>query len=70
MTLPIQDEPESTVGRKPSRWPHDEPERTSAAPARPGAGLRREEADERSDAGAGLRDRERGDPPTVQGPEK
>ncbi|WP_242392449.1 hypothetical protein [Anaeromyxobacter oryzisoli] len=52
MTLPIQDEPESTVGRKPDRFEH--PERTAKAPSRPGA-IRREEGDETA-AGAERRE--------------
>jgi hypothetical protein len=64
MPIPIQDEPESTVGRKP---PHrSEEERDERQPARSGRAIRSEEADE-SEAGSEIRDRERGDPPTIQG---
>ncbi len=61
MTLPIQDEPESTVGRRPDRFGH--PEHGEGTPARSGASIRREEGDE-GEAGSAIRDRERGDPPT------
>lgn len=67
MTTPIQDEPESTVGRKPGPGP--EPTRREGAPRRSGAGIRREEGDE-TEAGSEIRDRERGEPPTIQGIEE
>jgi hypothetical protein len=63
MTIPIQEEPESTIGRKP---PHKGHEPTVQQPARSGAAIRREEADE-SEAGSEIRDRESGDPPVIQG---
>lgn len=63
--LPLQDEPESTIGRKPGRgFEHRaEPE---GAKVRSGATLRREEGDE-TEAGGELRDHEleRGEPPEV-----
>ncbi len=60
MAIPIQEEPESTVGRKPTRWPRT-PEHERAEPA-----VRAEEPADRS-----ARDepeRERGEPPTVRHP--
>jgi hypothetical protein len=64
--MPIQDEPESTVGRKPARV-----ERQPAQEERPrsGAAIRREEGDE-SEAGSEIRERERGEPPGVRGLEE
>ncbi len=64
MPIPIQDEPESTIGRKPPPRPRQEAAERGAA--RSGAALRHEEADE-SEAGSEIRDRERGEPPTAQG---
>ncbi len=61
MTLPIQDEPESTVGRRPDRVTH--PERREEPDARSGASSWREEGEE-SEAGSAIRDRARGDPAT------
>lgn len=52
--MPIQDEPESTIGRKPSELHEGEPER--AGSTRPGASTRREEGGETTEARAELRD--------------
>ena len=68
MPKPIQEEPESTIGRRPP-GPTPAPERETRAPARSGAAIRREEGDE-SEAGSEIRDRDSGDPPTVQGIEE
>ena len=65
--MPIQDEPESTVGRKPARFEH--PERREKGGTRSGAEIRREEGDD-SEAGSKIRQRERGEPPTVRGLEE
>lgn len=66
-SLPLQDEPESTVGRRPDRFEHPvERAPGDAPPARSGAALRREEGDE-TEAGAEIREREQGDPPTLRG---
>jgi hypothetical protein len=63
-TLPLQDEPESTIGRKPRRgFEHREPE--EGTPVRSGAAIRREEGDE-TEAGSEIRERERDEPPPVQ----
>jgi hypothetical protein len=64
MPIPIQDEPESTIGRKPPHKPHVEEH--PGVPTRSGAALRREEADE-SEVGSEIRDREREDPSTIRG---
>ncbi len=68
MTLPIQDEPESTIGRKPVT-PPERPKPSERERTRSGAAIRHEEGDESEFAGE-IRDRERGEPPTVQGPEE
>jgi hypothetical protein len=52
---PIQEEPESTIGRKPDRFPHEAPR--ESAPSRSGASVRREEGDEGEHAGE-IRERE------------
>ncbi len=62
MSIPIQDEPESTIGRKPPRRTEDEGR--AGQPAR--ASIGREEGDE-GEAGSEIRDRERRDPPTIRG---
>ncbi|BDG02937.1 hypothetical protein AMOR_19330 [Anaeromyxobacter oryzae] len=63
MSLPIQDEPESTIGRKPAELAgHPGPPRHE--PARSGAGGRHEEGDERERAGKGARE----EPPSLRGP--
>ena len=73
MTIPIQEEPESTIGRRPLhpvRPPeHPAPAEHEHEPTRSGAAIRREEGDESEFAGE-IRERERGEPPTVQGPEE
>jgi hypothetical protein len=62
--LPLQDEPESTVGRKPGRgFEHRSEDRT---PVRSGAAIRREEGDE-TEAGSEIREREVDEPPTLRG---
>ena len=65
MSMPIQDEPESTVGRKP-------PRRASAEPADPGR-ARTEPSDRRGaaeSAPAGeTREQERTEPPSARGHE-
>jgi hypothetical protein len=67
---PIQDEQESTVGKKPERFHADEraPDAREAprGATRSGAALRREEGDE-TEAQGEIRDRERDDPPTITG---
>ncbi len=65
VATPIEVEPESPIGRTPSGRPG---EGQGGAPARSGAGIRREEGDE-SEAGSEIRDRERSDPPTIRGVE-
>jgi hypothetical protein len=71
--MPIQDEPESTVGKKPDRFHVDEREpghREAARGAtRSGAALRREEGDE-TEALAEIRDREADEPPAITGLEE
>jgi hypothetical protein len=67
MPIPIQEEPESTIGRKPPSRPHGEPSEVRLP--RSGATIRREEADE-SEAGSEIRDRDRTDPTTIQGLEE
>ncbi len=66
--MPLQDEPESTVGRKPDRgFEHPgRPGAAAASPVRSGAAIRREEGDE-TEAGSEIRDREGGEPPTIRG---
>lgn len=61
MPTPIQDEPESTVGRKPMTPEH--PERPEHGRGREGAAARRDEAREK---GAGA-NRERNEPPASGG---
>jgi hypothetical protein len=68
MPTPIQDEPESTIGRKPEELA-EHPESREHGRARSGAAVRREEGDESEFAGE-IRERERDEPPTVQGPEE
>jgi hypothetical protein len=68
MPIPIQEEPESTVGRRPP-GPPPRPEGETGGPTRSGAAIRREEGDE-SEAGAEIRDRERDEPPVIQGIEE
>ncbi len=71
MPIPIQEEPESTVGRRPS-GPQPRPaspEGEAGGTTRSGAALRREEGDE-SEAGSEIRDRESGEPPVIQGIEE
>ena len=67
---PIQEEPESTVGKKPERFHVDEREPEDRAPprgaTRSGAALRREEGDETEHQGE-IRDREEGEPPPITG---
>jgi hypothetical protein len=64
-TLSLQDEPESTVGRKPRRgFEHRAP--GEGTPVRSGAAIRREEGDE-TEAGSEIREREGDEPPPVQG---
>jgi hypothetical protein len=60
--MPIQDEPESTIGRKPDRLPH--PETPAEGRTRLGAAIRGEEGDEaESEPGRGAeRDVERDEP--------
>jgi hypothetical protein len=66
--LPLQDEPESTVGRKPaSGFERREP--GGGTPVRSGAALRREEGDE-TEAGGEIRDREGDELPIVRGLEE
>jgi hypothetical protein len=65
--MPIQDEPESTVGRRPDRW---EPTPGPGQPAsRSGAAIRREEGDETEAAGE-IREREEHEPPPIVGLEE
>lgn len=59
----IQDEPESTIGRKPSRPTH--PERPEHGRARSGSASREAQRDEREDTG-----RDVGEPPTLQSHER
>ena len=68
MPIPIQDEPESTIGRKPVK-PPEAPGSPEHEHGRAGAAIRREEGDESEFAGE-IRERERGEPPTVQGIEE
>jgi hypothetical protein len=67
MPTPIQDEPESTIGRKPETLRHPEPQEQGRT--RSGTAMRREEGDE-SEAGSEIREQERDEPPTVRGPEE
>jgi hypothetical protein len=63
--LPLQEEPESTVGRKPGRgFEHHPP--GDGTPVRSGAAIRREEGDE-TEAGSEIRDREGDEVPTIRG---
>ncbi len=63
--LPLQDEPESTVGRKPGRgFEHTGP--AGGTPVRSGAAIRREEGDE-TEAGSEIRDRDDGEGPELRG---
>jgi hypothetical protein len=65
--MPMQDEPESTIGRRPDRWePSPRPEQ---AFSRSGAAVRREEGDETEAAGE-IREREEHEPPTIVGLEE
>jgi hypothetical protein len=66
MPTPIQDEPESTVGKKPGRVKRSEPEQGRTVPR---AGPRRDAADETEPGGA-TGDRERREPPTGRGLEQ
>jgi hypothetical protein len=66
MGTPIQDKPESTVGRGPGTATHPRPREPEAPPARSGAAIRREEGDETEFAGE-IRDRERDEPATERG---
>jgi hypothetical protein len=66
MSTRIQDEPESTIGRKPPLPEH--PERPQHGRARSGAASRHEEGDE-GEAGSRSRDREGGERPNVHGRE-
>ncbi len=70
MPTPIQDEPESTIGRKPEGLhgsERPEPEQPQPGrPARSGAALRREEGDETEAAGE-IGEREQDEPPPVVG---
>ncbi len=68
MPTPIEDEPESTIGRRPPKAP-DRPAPPEHERARSGAAIRREEGDESEFAGE-IRERERDEPPPVQGPEE
>ncbi len=61
--MPIQDEPESTIGRKPAELAGSDPE---SGAARPGASVRREEGDA-TEAGSEPRDPGRDVPPPVPG---
>jgi hypothetical protein len=63
MGTPIQEGPESTVGRKPAHAPHPRPPDPGSAPARSGAALRSEEGDE-TEFAAEIRERERDEPAT------
>jgi hypothetical protein len=63
MGTPIQEGPESTVGRKPGSASHPRPPEAGHAPARSGAALRREEGDE-TEFAAEIRERERDEPAT------
>jgi hypothetical protein len=63
--MPIQDEPESTIGRKPGEL-HEEHQPQPRGAARSGAAIRREEGDE-TEAGSEIRDREPDEPPSVPG---
>ena len=65
MTLPIQEEPESTVGRKPDRVEHPEPREQGGT--RSGAASRREERGE-SEAGGEITEHERREPSPERGP--
>jgi hypothetical protein len=58
--MPIQKEPESTVGRKPAPLRH--PDTAEHGRTRSGAGIR--EGDE-SEAGSEISERDRGEPPTA-----
>lgn len=62
--MPIQDEPESTIGRKPEELSH----RRAATPGanRSGAALRREQGDD-TEAQRERPERERGEPPSRTG---
>jgi hypothetical protein len=66
--LPLQDEPESTVGRKPGRG-FEHRVSGEGTPVRSGASIRREEGDE-SEAGSDIRDRDAGDGPEYRGLEE
>lgn len=63
--MPIQDEPESTIGRKPADLAGSHPEQPGAA--RSGPSVHRAGGDE-TEAGSELPDRERDEPPPVPGP--
>jgi hypothetical protein len=63
MGTPIQEGPESTVGRKPGRTSHPRPHEPEGGSARSGAAIRREEGDETEFAGE-IRERERDEPAT------
>jgi hypothetical protein len=65
-SMPIQEEPESTVGRRPDRFDHPEPHEQGGT--RSGAAIRREEKNE-SETG-GERERKRREPPTERGLEE
>jgi hypothetical protein len=77
MPTPIQDEPESTVGKKPAR-PPDRPEPPERERARSGAARRGERGEgergegERGEGelGGELRERARGEPPAGPPPEE
>jgi hypothetical protein len=68
MTIPIQEEPESTVGRRPDRVDHPEPHERGGT--RSGAGARREKEEPEREAGGESRERERGEPPAGRSVEK
>ena len=63
-----RDVPGSTIGRRPMKQP-DHPKPPEHERARSGAAIRRERGDESEFAGE-IRERQRGEPPMVQGPEE
>jgi hypothetical protein len=68
MPTPIQEEPESTVGRKPEH-PTSPRQPEPEYPTRSGSALRREEGDETEAAGE-IREREKDEPAPERGLEE
>ena len=69
MTIPIQEEPESTVGRKPEHPTSPRQAEPPGRPSRSGSALRREEGDE-TEAAGDIGEREQDEPAPERGLEE